>query len=146
MKKIIRAIFALLVIGTFILATQISCQKSSAQSSVTSAIGSPGLILYTQQVGTTVPSDSGRTTTIYTTQYHTTNLDGTNLKTIPISLPTGLNVSPGGRLTNDGKTLLFLAYNSNTRQQYLYSCLMDGSSLKQVMNLTANSSTFEGAY
>ena len=147
MKKIIQAIFALLVIGTFILATQISCQKSNAQTSGTSTFSSPGLVLYDQQVtaSVTVPLDSGRTenVTVYSRQYYITNIDGSNPRQIPITLPSGLYTQGGGRLTVDGKTLVFPVSNQSGVQQALYSCIVDGSSLKQVVTGT---STLEGAY
>jgi hypothetical protein len=147
MKKILRAILFLALVGCFILATQISCQKSNAQTSSTSTLSSPGLILYDQQVtaSVTVPLDSGRTenVTVYSRQYYIANIDGSNPRQIPITLPSGLYTQSGGRLTVDGKTLVFPVGNQSGAQQALYSCVVDGSSLKQIMTGT---STLEGAY
>ena len=150
MKKIIRAIFALVAIGVFILITQISCQKATAQTSSSSAAISPGLILYDQQVTITVagPADSsGRATsiTVYSRQYYIANIDGSNSRQIIISLPSGLYAQDGGRLTIDGKTLVFPVSNQSGVQQDLYSCAIDGSSLKQIMSFSGTS-TFEDAY
>lgn len=148
MKKIIRAIFALLVLGAFILATQISCQKSTAQTSGNSSASSVGLILYDQQITArvTMPSDSGQTitVTVYSRQYYIANVDGSNSRQIPITLPSGLYAEAGGRITSDGKTLLFPVGNQSGAQQSLYSCAIDGSSIKQVISLSGTS-TFEDA-
>jgi hypothetical protein len=150
MKKIIRAICALIAIGVFILATQVSCQKSTAQTSTSATVSSPGLILYDQQITTAAagPTDSSgqtTTTTVYSRQYYVSNLDGSNSRQIPVSLPSGLYAQGGGRLTIDGKTLVFPVSNQSGAQQALYSCAIDGSSTKQVMTLSGTS-TFEGAY
>jgi hypothetical protein len=150
MKKIIQAMFALFAIGAFILGTQISCQKAAAQTNAGLTTTSPGLILFDQQVTSSAvgPVDSsGRSTTVtvYSRQYYVASLDGTNPRPIPITLPSGLYAQAGGHLTIDGKTLVFPVNKQSGPLQFLYSCAIDGSSTKQVMNLSSTS-TFDGAY
>lgn len=150
MKKIIRAIFALLVIGVFILVTQISCQKSNAQASGNSSAISPGLILFGSTVSSriTIPADSGRTqtVTINSCQYSLTDINGGNMRQIPIVMPAGLYVTNGGHLTNDGKILVFPANSTSNSQIMLYSCFVDGSNLKRIADISANNPFFQDVH
>lgn len=150
MKKLIQAISALLAIGAFILATQVSCQKTAAQTSNSPSAPSPGLILYDQQVATSAPGpvdSSGHATTVmvYSRQYYVASIDGTNPRQIPIAMPSGFYAQAGGHLTVDGKTIVFPVSKQSGPLQFLYSCGIDGSSLKQVMNMSGTT-TFDGAY
>jgi Tol biopolymer transport system component len=146
MKKIIRAIFALLAIGAFILATQVSCQKSVAQTSGNGT--APNIILYGKNIlvpGSTTDS-SGTPIKVWSYQFYIANLDGSNQRTIPITMPTGLYVlSTGGYLTPDGHTIVFTAYNQAGTIHQIYSCSIDGSSLKKLLDIDNNTQLL-GAY
>lgn len=146
MKKVIRAISALLAIGVFILATQISCQKTNAQAT-TNTIGAANLILYGKNVqvpGSTTDS-SGNAISVWSYQFYVANNDGTNPRTIPIILPTGLYAAQGGYLTPGGQTLIFTANNQSGTSHSIYSCGIDGSNLKKLLDVDSNTQLL-GAY
>jgi hypothetical protein len=147
MKKIIRAIFALVLLGVFIFVTQISCQKSVAQTNGTNTPAA-NVILYGKSIlvsGSTTDS-SGNPIKVWSYQFYLANIDGTNQLTIPINLPAGLYVlSTGGYLTPDGKTIAFTAYNQAGTVHQIYSCLIDGSELKKLIDID-NATQLLGAY
>lgn len=120
--------------------TQVSCSKSTAQSNGTPTSATPiGLILY--------QGDDNNSANV---NFYVCNYDGSNAHQIPVpSLPSGFAILEGGKLSPDGKTLFFLGRDMNqtnpggtgvTYKTYLYSVGVDGSSLKQLTAVPANTS------
>lgn len=65
--------------------------------------------------------------------------DGANLTQIPITLPSdvtfnGTNGNAYPRLSPDGQTIFFVAFNSTTNNAGIYSCDISGNSLQVVHN------------
>jgi hypothetical protein len=146
MKKLLMGAAVLLCFAVALTLTQVSCSKSTAQTTGTS---SPvGLVLYEGD-------NAGNPNTV---NFYLCNYDGSNAHQIQITgLPTGFVIQDGGKLSPDGKKLFFVA--ANTAQPipgnaYLYQCYLytvgvDGSNLKQLTALPTNSSydaTVAGAY
>lgn len=66
------------------------------------------------------------------------NVDGSNQRKIPIVLASGLK--PGeGRLTVDGKSVVFEVFTESTGiNAGIYSCTVDGNSLKKIVSVGAD--------
>ena len=154
MKKFIYGIFVLLILGIFITMTQISCEKTVAQQNTSSRVSSVNLILLEKSISNEITSvdtigKPATTKIIFSNEFYTMNIDGGDLKKVPINLPTGLYVYTGGRLTQDAKTIVFNVINNiggvstGELKNYVYSCSLDGSNLKE---LTEGSYTIEGVY
>lgn len=136
MKKLIQASMFLFSIGVFLLASEISCKKSIGQ---TTSSTTQGIILYGKNVQ--VPGSNtdsvGNPILVWSYQFMVANIDGTNPRQIPISLPSGFSIGQGGYLTSNGQTLVFTAQNTiGTR--YIYSCNLNGSNVKQLINIDSN--------
>lgn len=61
------------------------------------------------------------------------NIDGSNLKKIPLTLPSGLTTSGNAHLSSDGKTIVFSVTDA-TFQSAIYSCNVDGSNPKKLID------------
>jgi hypothetical protein len=150
MKKFIYGIFVLMILFIFIMMTQISCEKTVAQQNTSLRESSVDLILLKKdsRIEVAAPDSIGKPptkTTVFINEYYTMNLDGSDLKKIPINLPTGLYVWGGGRLTQDAKTIVFNVIGGSSQEvgSYIYSCSLDGSNLKK---LTDGSYAIQGVY
>jgi hypothetical protein len=148
MKKLLYSICFLLTISLFVSLTQISCQKVVAQLNIQDQHGPLNLILLgvieRQEIKTPTGEieSLGRQllNTTYTSNqtYLVMDLDGSNLRKIPISLPSGLFVWSGGRLSPDGKLIVFSVIDkmgggpASEVKSYIYSCALDGSGLKKL--------------
>ena len=152
MKKILMAAVVLLTFALVIAITQASCSKSSAQATGATTPTPLGLILYE---GDDPNTSVGNFDAVH---FYVSNYDGSNSHEIIITgLPSGYAIVEGGKLSPDGKNLFFIAANTSQPipgtpylyQNYLYSVGVDGSSLKQLTALPANScydATVAGAY
>ena len=155
MRKIAKAILFLSLLGVLILFTQISCQKSNAQTSTNQTVVAANLILLGKsiQVAGQPYTDSGRViqTTVNAIQFSVANIDGSNIRQIAISLPSGLYVgsiygtSLAGYLTPQGQTIVFNVHDQSNKVFAVYSCSIDGSNLKKVMDLDSQTQLI-GAY
>lgn len=68
------------------------------------------------------------------TEYWLINYDGSNAYKIPITPPPGTKVlENNGRLTPDGKRLLFMVRNEDLNVNSIYSCLLDGTGLVKIV-------------
>jgi len=174
MKKVLMGSAFLAVIGIGITATQLSCSKTTAQSTTnytlppatTSTLG--GIIVGS---GLTISSNgtlSVNSTTGGLTQLNkillvdnntpsgnqsqsfvVINSDGTGKTIIPITLPTGRTFASNaanGQLSPDGKTLFFEVYEISTGSGFLYSCGLDGSNLKVIYTQTNGYPRIKGSY
>src|SRR5690242_15628414 len=146
MKKFIYGIFVLMILFIFIMMTQISCEKTVAQQNTSLRESSVDLILLKKdsRIEVAAPDSIGKPptkTTVFINEYYTMNLDGSDLKKIPINLPTGLYVWGSGHLTQDAKTIVFNVIGGG--ESYIYSCSLDGSNLKK---LTDGSYAIQGVY
>jgi len=71
------------------------------------------------------------------TEFWTAKLDGSDMKKIPISLPSGLKISSqSGVLTPDGQTLIFTVMNESDLK-YIYSISTSGGDLKKLIDGTS---------
>jgi Tol biopolymer transport system component len=147
MKKILMAAVVLLTFGLALTISQVSCSKSNAQSTGSTTPTPVGLVLYEGD-------NDGNPNVV---SFFVCNYDGSNAHQIQVTgLPSGYQINEGARLSPDGKTLFFVAANTaqssgipGTYLSYLYSIGVDGSNLKQLTAIPANSSydaTVEGAY
>jgi len=147
MKKILLATVILLAFALALTITQVSCSKATAQTTGSTAPTPIGLVLYEGD-------NDGNPNVV---SFYICNYDGNNAHQIQITgLPSGYQVNEGARLSPDGKSLFFVAANTaqpsgipGTFLSYLYSIGVDGSNLKQLTAIPANSSydaTVEGGY
>lgn len=158
------------VVGLAITSTQISCSKTSAQTSnyvlpvaTNSTLGGvivgAGLSVNSSGVISTTPTSSGLTQIgkllvvemlpNYESAFYICNYDGSNKTMIPITLPVGRKFASSpthGRLSPDGKILFFEVYESSTSNGFLYSCNVDGSNLKVIYTQSNGYPTVQGAY
>ena len=167
MKKLLKVSVFLALIGITITSTQMSCSKTSAQTSTytlppatTSTLG--GVIIgsglsVTNNGTLSVNATSGlqqlnillyvkRTGSPMVYEIWTVNYDGTNQKKINISLPSGQFIYEEGRtpkLSPDGKTIFFNA--SDNTSDYVYSCNVDGTNIKQLIH-SSDFYSLSGAY
>jgi hypothetical protein len=145
MKKIAQAILFLTLVGVLILSTQISCQKANAQTPTNQTVAAANLILLGKgiQVAGQPYTDSGKViqTTVNTIQFSVANIDGSNIRQIPITLPSSLYVgsvygtTSSGYLTPGGQTIVFNVHDQPNKVFAIYSCSIDGSNLKKVIDL-----------
>jgi hypothetical protein len=147
MKKILMAAVVLLCFALALTLTQISCSKSSAQTTGSTTPTPIGLVLYeANNIGTVSGTDS--------VTYYLCNYDGSNNHQINITgLPSGYLLNNGAKLSPDGKTLFFVAYSQTIQnnfaisQSFLYSANIDGSNLKQLFQIPGNSGALvDGGY
>ena len=141
------AAVVLLAFALALTISQVSCSKSNAQTTGSTTPTPIGLVLY--------EGDNDGNPNVLS--FYVCNYDGSNAHQIPISgLPPHYGIAEGAKLSPDGKTLFFVAPDSSqpsgisaTYVSYLYSVGVDGSNLKQLTAIPANSSydaTVEGAY
>src|SRR5579872_1149121 len=138
MKRILMATIVLLAFALALTLTQVSCSKSTAQTIGTTNPTPIGKVLYEG----IVQASPQNILSIFICNY-----DGSNAHQINVTgLPAGYGIDNGVKLSPDGKTLFFIAGNGN--QSYLFSANADGSNLKQLTPIPANSTvgaTVDGA-
>ena len=104
---------------------QLSCQKTaSAQSTISTTYKPLNKILYATESQVSP----------CTISFWVADTDGTSPQQIPINLPSGLSISSSSAcLTLDGQTLIFEVNSIAGGGNSLYSCSIDGSNLKQIV-------------
>lgn len=135
MKKLLLGSIALTTFSIAIIIFQLSCKKTADAQTSTTGLTQLNLILFTKHI------TSSSTTT---TELWTANLDGSNQKKIPITLPAGQELQEA-RLTPDGKKVIFDAsYVSGSianKGAYVYSCNIDGTNLTKIVDNTSLQTT-----
>ena len=128
MKKIMYSTVVLTCFTLSIVLFQISCQDEALANG--NATLTQNRFLYVISEGNNNGANS---------EYWTANIDGTDHKQIPISLPAGLKLDYplGGVLTPDGQTLIFDAVSTSTNSsQYIYSVSINGTNLKKLKDVS----------
>jgi len=164
MKKLLMGSIALTLFSISILIFQISCQKELvAQQNTTNYILPPattttlgGVIIgsglsITSNGTLSVNASTGSGLTqlnkivfkkffvsgiIETQEIWTANYDGTNSNKVNLTLPATLvlNDENGTRLSPDGQLIFFTVKELATGLNHIYSCKIDGSNLKKVID------------
>ena len=115
---------------------QISCQKSNAQLDQTKAVN---LILFHKaNLYSSIRDSSGNVINYYWgNKYFTSDIDGNNIKLIPITLPTGLYANGSAYLSPVAKTIIFSVTGPPGGNlpviNDIYSCSIDGTNLKKII-------------
>ena len=168
MKKFFLGTIILTCFAIAVTLVQISCQKSTAQTSggsnyvlppaTTTTLGGvivgSGLSVSNTGVLSVNPSNAGLTQLnkivfskdIYVGstghgEIWTANYDGSDAVQISITLPSGTVISTHAdtRLSPDGKTIFFTAQTVSTNTFHIYSCNIDGSNVKKIIDGTGTS-------
>ncbi|WP_304068277.1 hypothetical protein [Pedobacter glucosidilyticus] len=149
MKKLLLSTVVLFLFSASILIFQASCKKeANAQQSGNEQ---SSVILYKI-------ADESLPNNVTSAEYWVVDINGQNKRKIPINLPTNLVLHSGsnGHLVNGGKTLIFTVTDKEETQDdpriyYIYSCALDGSNLKKVIDYTSTNKGYvflelQGAY
>lgn len=121
MKKLLMGSIVLTILSFSIITFQLSCSKpANAQSGAALGLTQLNIILFERSTST-FPQVS---------ELWIANIDGSNQKKIPITLPVGITLYPGSRLSPDGKFVIFQTRDSTITGSSLYSCDTNGSNLK----------------
>lgn len=124
--------------GVIVDGTTIQVDAAGKISAVSSPANAGSIILYNRRATDDAPDELWKA-----------NLDGTGQQKISITLPAGLvlNLSDGGamKLTPDNQRIVFLARNSSTSQDYIYSCKIDGTDVKKLVDGPASGGLELGA-
>ena len=121
MKKVLMGVTLLTVIGIAITSTQISCSKSTAQTSSSGLTQLNKLIYYKDY------------------EVWTANYDGTGSSKVNITLPAGIGMAYSSELTlsPNGQKIFFTAgpgTNGTAVNGDLYSCNIDGTGVTKVLD------------
>ena len=126
-----------------IIITQISCRKEvSAQADPNQGLKQLNLLLYTKEANQYAPNSGD-------VEYWLANIDGSNQRKLPISITGHLKLTSNAKLTPDGKTIIFGVRTDDYKRYYLYSCSIDGSNLKKLVDGATQSDIIieaKGAY
>jgi len=140
MKKILMGSAVLTALSLSIIAFQVSCSKTA---NAQTGGGNPqaGIVLFTKLNINNACGDYTSDSMGSMPEYWTVNYDGTNAKKLPIPFQSGWLYSNSPRLSPDGKTIFFAAWqpinnNSGSYIAYLFSCSIDGTNLKTLQTLT----------
>lgn len=126
MKKILLSAIVLIAFSFSIILFQISCKKSADAATPTTSAGA------TQQNKIIYQVLDSQGSEIWTANY-----DGTNQQKLNISLPANFVIvqDSGVKLSPDGKTIFFTAFNPNGNTTGgIYSCNIDGSNAKEIIS------------
>jgi hypothetical protein len=139
-KKLLLGSASLTLFSIAILIFQISCKKEAqAQTNTTPGLTQLNTILFEKTTTAASP----------TTELWTANIDGSNVKKIPIVLPAGLSIYNASRLSPDGKKVIFEARDATGMGSSLYSCAIDGSNLTKLFDGVTNQDQYyqvDGVY
>ena len=119
---------------------QISCKTTAEAQNNSNSLTQQNILLFTKE------SLFGAKP--YIIEIWTANYDGGSQKKVPITLSTGLSVSGDARLSPDAKIIFFNVNEDNTNKTYIYSCQLDGSNLKKIIDNPTNMrlTQIDGAY
>ena len=120
----------LTVFSVSMLIFQFSCKKDANAQSTSAGLTQQNLIVFHKWIYSGTSSSSTSTGEIWTS-----NIDGTNQKKIPITLPSGVFISGDVKLTPDCKTVVFETYIPYTNYDVnsIYTCSIDGTNLKKII-------------
>lgn len=120
MKKILLSSIVLTFFAASIILFQLSCKKD-AKAETAPTPTSAGIVLYDKE---------GE-------EIWKVNIDGTGNQKVNIVLPANVvfEIGDGGayKLTADAKKIVFQAENTSTNKNQLYSCNIDGSNVKLIV-------------
>lgn len=136
MKKLLLSTVVLFLFSASILIFQLSCKKSANATKIGTQSQPSGLILLKRYK----PNNN------YVSSLYTSNLDGSNLKEIPLEAPLdGLSMNiREAKFTADGKNIVFEIFinekvgTTNLYPTKVYTCAINGSNLKELSNLAGH--------
>lgn len=166
MKKVIVGSFALILFSSAVLLFQISCRKSAdaqvgngnnnytlppaTKTTLGGVMVGDGLTVSNTGLLSVTPATGGGATVINKVlfwKYNATdgsgeiwmmNYDGSGQTKINVTMPAGVVISDGARLSPDGKKLFFIGSDTNVsggNKDNIYSCDIDGSNLKKLYDM-----------
>lgn len=139
MKRLLLSSIVLFLFSASIVLFQISCKKmanADAPSAQVDGLKQLGRILY--------KGSSGK-------EIYIANYDGAGKQKVYFIFPSPTNTNDsvdGASLSPDGKTVFLVLYSGNLNKTRLYSCNIDGSNLRLVVDYSdlSQSEGFYGAY
>lgn len=119
---------------------QISCKTTVEAQNNSNSLTQQNILLFTKE--------SLYGAKPYITEIWTANYDGSNQKKVPITIPLGLSIGGDAKLSPDAKILFINFFEENTNRTYIYSCQLDGSNLKRIIDNPTNMrlTQIDGAY
>jgi hypothetical protein len=133
MKKLLMSSVVLIAFSLAIIVFQMSCKKDADAQTAQGGIAQQNILLIQK-------SNNGGSGELWTSNY-----DGSNQKRIPITLQTGQTMGNDQQaLSPDGKMVFFtieerrLIAGVSTKFATVYSCNIDGSNYKQIIDATGN--------
>lgn len=170
MKKLLLSSVSLLLFSASLLIFQMSCKKEAqAQTGAnytlpvasTTKLGGiivgSGLTITSKGTLSVTPAETAVTqiskilfakSSSSKTELWTANYDGTGQTKINITLPAGKRLGKEAKLSPDGKTVFFIAFDTNNKA-YLYTCKLNGTAITLLVDgssLTTEGVTLSGAY
>lgn len=124
MKKLSFASVILTCFSLSIILVQFSCSKNTDAQ----APNNPGLTQLNKLVYF-AENNTGFGGDIWIANY-----DGSNQTKVNITIPSGYVITSYARLSPDGKTLFFVGENKSTEEDNIYSCNIDGSNVKEIVD------------
>ena len=123
----------LTVFSVSMLIFQLSCKKDANAQATSTTLTQQNLIVFHKWIYSGTSSSNASTGEIWTA-----NIDGTNQKKVPITLPSGVFINGDVKLTPDCKTIVFDTYIAYTDYQVssIYTCSIDGTNLKKIITGT----------
>lgn len=131
MKKLLLGSIALTLFSVSILLFQISCKKEVTAQQPTGAggVNQLGLIVFTKYFMRPVGTPQKQR------EIWIANIDGTNPRKVPVNIPSDVGNIEDIKLSPNGQTIFFTAeLKSNYRHLYIYSCSVDGTSIKRIVD------------
>lgn len=131
MKKLLMSSLVLTVFSISMLLFQLSCKKDATAQTTPSGVTQRNIIAYTKNI-----RSGSITSNTFTSEIWLANIDGTNQRKIPISVPLARGVQDA-KLTPDGNSIIFTAsFTIPSGYSYLniYSCSMDGNNVKKLVD------------
>jgi hypothetical protein len=140
MKKILLSTIVMIAFSLSIILFQISCKTTVEAQSSSNNLTQQNILLFTKE--------SLYGSKPYIIEIWTSNYDGGSQKKVPISLSMGLSLSGDAKLSPDAKIVFFNVNEDNTNKSYIYSCQLDGSNLKRIIDNPTNMrlTQVDGAY
>ncbi|UAY51185.1 TolB-like translocation protein [Ferruginibacter albus] len=134
MKKLLMGAVVLFLFAVSISIIEISCQKSDAQPAPTT---STRTVLFAKPA---IKSIIGTDTTYLGANLFVCNIDGSNARQIPISLPSSRYILAANYLgytaclTPNADSVVFNASSSNGGNAVsIYTCALDGTGLREIV-------------
>jgi hypothetical protein len=125
MKSLLKSSLVLIVFSFSIIIFNISCEKTAEAQLTTpvSGVQNVGLVFFNKY------GDKDN-------EFWKANFDGSNQVKIAIAaLPAGMQIDKVSlRVSPDGQKVFFNLYNASLNQQNMYSCNIDGSGIKKIID------------